>query len=93
MVRDALSLLCFDEALQAVNNCQLLTSFDLVQWYLQMSVEEVDIPKLHLGAGSSGLYKFTHMPFGLSNSRSSFCCLMEMCLGDPTICNAPIIPR
>ena len=33
-------------------------------------------------AGSSGLYEFTHMPFGLPNMGSSFCHLMEMCLGD-----------
>ena len=30
----------------------------------------------------SGLHKFTHMSFGLLNFRSSFCCLMEMCVGD-----------
>ena len=47
-----------------------------------MPVEEEDIPKTAFRAGSSGLYKFTCMPFGLSNSGSSFCCLMEMCLGD-----------
>ena len=32
--------------------------------------------------GSSGLYEFTHMPFGLSNVGASFCHLMEMCLWD-----------
>ena len=47
-----------------------------------MSVEEADIPKTAFRAGSSGLYEFTCMPFRLSNSGSSFCCLMEMCLGD-----------
>ena len=57
-------------------------SFDLAQGYLQMPIEEADIHKTAFRAGSSGLYKFTHMPFGLSNSRSSFCCLMEMCLGN-----------
>ena len=47
-----------------------------------MPVEEMDIPKTAFRAGSSGLYEFTHMPFGLSNSGSSFCHLMETCLGD-----------
>ena len=31
---------------------------------------------------SSGLYEFTHMPFGLSNASASFCHLIEMCHGD-----------
>ena len=30
----------------------------------------------------TGLYEFTHMLFRLSNAGSSFCCLMEQCLGD-----------
>ena len=47
-----------------------------------MFVEEADIQKTAFRDGSSGIYEFTHMPFGLSNSESSFCCLMEMCLGD-----------
>ena len=33
-------------------------------------------------ARSSGLCKFTHMPFGLSNAGSSLCHFMEQCLGD-----------
>ena len=47
-----------------------------------MPVEEADIPKTAFRAGLSHLYEFTHMPFRLSNSGSSFCHLMEMCLGD-----------
>ena len=43
---------------------------------------EDDIKKTAFRAGSSGLYELTHMPFGLSNARSSFCRLMEQCLGD-----------
>ena len=82
MVRDAFPLPRLEEALQAVHNCQWFMSFDLAQGYLQMPVEEADIPKTAFRAESSGLYEFTHMPFGLSNSRSSFCHLMEMCLGD-----------
>ena len=58
------------------------TSFDLAQGYLQLAMDEADIHKTAFRAGSSGLYEFTHMPFGLSNAGASFCCLMEMCLGD-----------
>ena len=47
-----------------------------------MLVEEVDIQKTAFRAGSSGLYKFTHMPFRLSNSGSSVCCCMGMSLED-----------
>ena len=45
-------------------------------------MDEADIHKTAFHVGSSGLYKFTHMPFGLSNAGASFCCLMDMCLGD-----------
>ena len=80
VVRDAFPMPRIDEALQTVHGCQWFTSFDLVQGYLQMPVEEADIPKTAFRAGSSGLYEFNHMPFRLSNSGSSFCHLMEMCL-------------
>ena len=43
---------------------------------------EDDIKKTAFRAGSSGLYEFTCIPFGLSNAGSSFCRLMEQCLGD-----------
>ena len=81
-IRDAFPLPCIDEALQAVHNCNVFTSFDLVQGYLQLAMAEDDIKKTRFRAGSSGLYEFTHMPFGLSNAGSSFCRLMEQCLGD-----------
>ena len=43
---------------------------------------EDDIKKTAFRAGSLGLYGFTHMLFGLSNAGSSFCRLIEQCLGD-----------
>ena len=58
------------------------TSFDLAQGYLQLAMDEADIHETAFRAGSSGLYEFTRMPFGLSNMGASFCHLMEMCLGD-----------
>ena len=45
-------------------------------------MEESDIKKTAFKAGSVGMYEFTWMPFGLSNVGSSFCHLMEQCLGD-----------
>ena len=70
--RDVFPLPCIDEALQAVHNCQWFSSFDLAQGYFQMPVAEADIHKTAFWARSSGLYEFTRMPFGLSNSGSSF---------------------
>ena len=45
-------------------------------------MEEEDIQKTAFRAGSSGLYEFTRIPFGLTNAGASFCHLMEMCIGD-----------
>ena len=81
-VHDSLPLPHIEEALQAVKVAVWFTSFDFVQGYLQLAMLESDIHKTTFRAGSSGLYEFTCMPFGLSNSGASFCHLMEMCLGD-----------
>ena len=81
-IHDAFPLPHINEALQLVHNCNVFTSFDLAQRYLQLATAEDDIKKTTFSAGSLGLYKFTHMPFGLSNAGSSFCRLMDQCLGD-----------
>ena len=81
-VRDSFPLPRIEEALQAVKSAMYFTSIDLAQGYLQLAMDEVDIHKTAFHAGSSGLYEFTHMPFGLSNAGASFCHLMEICLGD-----------
>ena len=81
-IRDSFPLPRIEEALQAVKAAVWFTSFDLAQGYLQLAMDEADIHKTAFHAGSSGLYEFTHMPFGLSNAGASFCHLMEMCLGD-----------
>ena len=81
-IRDSFPLPRVEEALQAVQAAVWFSSFDLAQGYLQMAMEEADIPKTAFRAGSSGLYEFTRMPFGLTNAGASFCRLMEMCIGD-----------
>ena len=81
-VRDAFPLPRIDEALQAVHSSNWFSSFDLAQGYLQLAMEESNIKKTAFRACSMGLYEFTRMPFRLSNAGSSFCHLMEQCLGD-----------
>ena len=81
-VRDAFPLLRIEEVLQAFHNNNWFSSFDLDQGYLQLAMEEDNIKKTTFRASSMGLYGFTCMPFGLSNAGSSFCHLMEQCLGD-----------
>ena len=81
-VRNSFPLPRIEEALQTVKSAMCFTSIDLAQGYLQLAMDEADIHKTAFRAGLSGLYKFTHMPFGLSNMGASFCHLMEMCLGD-----------
>ena len=82
LIRDSFLLPRIEEALQAVQAAVWFTSFDLAQGYLQMAMEEADIPKTAFHAGSSGLFEFTCMPFGLTNAGASFCRLMEMVIGD-----------
>ena len=79
---DSFPLPRVEEALQAVQAAVWFSSFDLAQGYLQMAMEEEDIEKTAFRAGYSGLYEFTHMPLGLTNTGTSFCRLMEMCIGD-----------
>ena len=67
------------------------TSFDLAQGYLQMAMEEADIPKTAFRAGSSSLFEFTRMPFGLTNAGASFCRLMEMVIGGSAVCNLAVL--
>ena len=81
-IRDSFPLPRIEEALQAVQAAVWFTSFNLAQGYLQMAMEEANIPKTAFRAGSSGLFEFTRMPFGLTNAGASFCRLMEMVIGD-----------
>ena len=81
-IRDSFPLPRIEEALQAVQAAVWFTSFDLAQGYLQIAMEEANIPKTAFRVGSSGLFEFIRMPFGLTNAGASFCRLMEMVIGD-----------
>ena len=72
-IHDSFPLPRVEEALQAIQAAVWFSSFDLAQGYLQMAMEEEDIEKTAFRTGSSGLYEFTRMPFGLTNVGVSFC--------------------
>ena len=93
MVRDDFPLPRIDQALQAVHSINWFSSFDLVQGYLQLAMEESGIKKTAFRAGSVGLYEFTHMPFGLSNAGSSFLSLDGTMLRGSTICHPIAVPQ
>ena len=79
-IRNSLPLPHVEEALQAVQAAVWFSSFDLAQGYLEMAMEKAVISKTAFCTGSSDLYEFTCMSFGLTNAGASFCCLMEMCI-------------
>ena len=81
-IHDAFPLPRIEEALAAVQDCLWFTAFDLAQGYLQVVMKKSDQHKTAFRTGSSGLYEFKMMPFGLSYAGATFCRLMEMCLGD-----------
>ena len=81
-IQDAFPLPHIDKALQVVHNCNVFTSVNLAQGYLQLAMAEDDIKKPAFRAVSLGLYELTQMPFWLSNAGSSFCRLVEQCLGN-----------
>ena len=79
-IRESFPLPRIEEALQAVQAAVWFTSFDLAQGYLQMAMEEADIPKTAFRAGSSGC---SNSPVcQMAKCRSLFLQLMEMVIGD-----------
>ena len=64
--------------------CTIVMSSLLLTWCkdtCSWQWQKMTLRRLHLEQ-VSGLYEFTHMSFGLSNAGSSFCTLMEQCIGD-----------
>ena len=79
MVRDTFPLPRIDGAQQAIHSSNWFSSFGLAQGYLPLAMEQGDIKIQHLELVYTSLLVY---PSKLSNAGSSFCCLMEQCLGD-----------
>ena len=82
MVRDTFPLSRIDKALQAIHNSNWFLSFDLAQGYLQLAMEESNIKRQHLEPVQWVYICLLICHSDYQNDGSSFCCLMEQCLGD-----------
>ena len=65
--------------IDSVEGSSLYSTFDLTSGYFQIKVKETDIPKTTFVC-KYGHYETTRMPFGLSNSASTFQRTIELAL-------------
>ena len=65
----------------SLGNARVFTTLDCSRGFLQIQVAPDDVQKTAFTC-HRGLFEFTRLPFGLSNSPSSFQQLMDIVLGD-----------
>ena len=79
--KDAWPIPRTQDCLDALEGSTLFSTLDITCAYNQIPVREEDIPQTAFVI-RYGLYKFTTMPFGLSNAAATFQRLMEIALSD-----------
>ena len=78
-IKDAFPLPRVSDCLDAVAGSTLFSCFDVTSGYHQIPVRDTDIPKTTF-CTKYGLYEYTSMPMGLTNSPATFQRLMEIAL-------------
>jgi hypothetical protein len=80
-VRNAYPLPRIDDLLDQLNGANWFTALDLASGYYQVPVNLKDRPLTAFTAGSMGLFSFTVLPMGLTNSPATFQAVMNRILG------------
>ena len=80
-LKDAFPLPRIEESLEAMGGARLFSSLDLAHGYFQVTMHPDSVAKTAFRV-PWGLYEFTRMPQGLSNSPSTFQRVMELIFGE-----------
>ena len=78
-IKDAFPLPRITDCLDAVADATMFSCFDVTSGYHQIPVKESDVPKTAF-CTKYGLYEYTSMPMGLTNSPATFQRFMELAL-------------
>ena len=77
-VKDTYPLPRMDECLDSLGDTKVFSALDAISGYWQMPIPENDRDKTAFSC--SGLYRFSRMPFGLTNSPATFQRVMDILL-------------
>ena len=81
-VKDSYALPRIEEVFDVLHGAKVFSVIDMKSGYHQVEVEEGHKDRTAFTVGPLGFFEFNRMPFGLSNSPSTYQRLMEDCLGD-----------
>ena len=81
-VKDAYALPRIDEIFDCLNGAKYFSSIDMKSGYHQIEVEENHNERTGFTVGALGFWEYNKMPFGLSNSPTTYQRVVEECLGD-----------
>jgi len=78
--KDAYPLPKIQECIDSVAGATTFSTLDVTSAYHQIPVKKEDIPKTAFTTSKRGLWEFTTMPFGMSNSGATFERVIELAL-------------